>query len=686
MSVQAAVALQPDPQPPPPSADQPKGHPRGLYFLFGTEMWERFSYYGMRALLVLYLITYLQWQPSDASSVYKWYTSLVYLAPLLGGFLADRFLGLRASIVIGGTLMAIGHFLMAFEPLPFLYAALGFLVAGNGFFKPNISTMVGKMYRQGDSRRDGAFTIFYMGINLGAFLSPLVCGALRQHFGFHYGFAAAGVGMCIGLVIFLVGQKRVMADVAAAGNSAAAGTPGAKAANLGADVSESQAGAGGLSGLLSRVFPYLLLALAVAVPAWYLWLAARGQEKWLNVIMPTAFALIGGWMGVTLLTIKGAARNKSTVIFMLFAFAVLFWMAFEQAGNALNIWAEFNTVQHVGPVETTAEYYQSVNAVLIVALAPLFAIMWVAFARRKKEIPTAVKMFVAMVFMALSFGAMVAGAIAEDRTVTRVPVAGVPAQLKLEKATPDEVKNQGGELMTVLVPDDSGSGLKKVHAGRMLYDASAKELVVRGALPPFAVMDALRPTVDPAYLASIDALDKSAQYASKEKPVTAKIGPLAAGFVLPKLDSVSAFDAATGQATLIDSVNAVGKAKLIGAGAALEWRTALDDAAHRSEAARVGGFWLLLSYFLATLGELCLSPVGLSMVTKLAPARFASLFMGVWLLASSVAQYLGGSLGEMWGQVAPTNYFMIFVWTSLLGAAALAPLIIPLRRLMHEVK
>src|SRR5262245_17072480 len=195
-----------------------KGHPRGLYILFATEMWERFSYYGMRALLVLYLVNHLGWQPRDSSAVYKWYTSLVYLAPLLGGFLADRYLGLRMSIVIGGVLMAIGHFLMAFEPLPLSFSPLAFLVAGTGYIKPSVTTLVSRMYTQKDKRRDGAFNIFYMGINLGALLAPLVCGWLRKNFGFHYGFAAAGVGMVIGLSIFLFGQKRVNAAVHAAGN------------------------------------------------------------------------------------------------------------------------------------------------------------------------------------------------------------------------------------------------------------------------------------------------------------------------------------------------------------------------------------------------------------------------------------------------------------------------------------
>ncbi len=180
------------------------GHPRGLYVLFGTEMWERFSYYGMRALLVLYLTKHLKFSRAEALDVYATYTGLVYLTPLLGGYLADKYLGQRKAILIGGSLMALGHFAMAFEPL--LNLALGLLILGNGFFKPNISTMVGQLYPQGDARRDSAYTIFYMGINLGAFFSPLVCGTLGEQIGWHFGFGAAGVGMVFGLIMFAAFQ------------------------------------------------------------------------------------------------------------------------------------------------------------------------------------------------------------------------------------------------------------------------------------------------------------------------------------------------------------------------------------------------------------------------------------------------------------------------------------------------
>lgn len=187
-----------------------KKHPAGLYVLFFTEMWERFSYYGMRALLVYYMTKHLQFTQEKSSQVYGLYTGFVYFTPLFGGMLADKYFGQRKTVILGGVLMAIGHFLMAFESM--FFPALVFLILGNGAFKPNISTQVGNLYAPGDHRRDSAFSIFYMGINLGAFFSPLVCGTLGEVYGFHYGFGAAGIGMVIGLLIYLWGQKHLAPD------------------------------------------------------------------------------------------------------------------------------------------------------------------------------------------------------------------------------------------------------------------------------------------------------------------------------------------------------------------------------------------------------------------------------------------------------------------------------------------
>jgi len=262
-----------------------KGHPIGLYVLFGTEMWERFSYYGMRALLVLFLINELKWQPEESSSLYKWFTSLVYLTPLFGGFLADRLIGLRRSIMIGAVLMAIGQFLLAFGGTKFIYVALfGFIVVGNGFFKPNISTLVGRMYVKNDARRDGAFTIFYMGINLGALLAPIVCGGLRRHYGFQWGFCAAGVGMLVGLAMFSLGLPRVARDVSDAGNTMglanetpAQSAPGA--AKPAADSDDDKPGAMGIPHLVAAALPFVMIATAILLPAYLGVQVFRGQTK-----------------------------------------------------------------------------------------------------------------------------------------------------------------------------------------------------------------------------------------------------------------------------------------------------------------------------------------------------------------------------------------------------------------------
>ncbi|WP_338867345.1 peptide MFS transporter [Myxococcus stipitatus] len=203
-----------------------QGHPPGLYLLFFTEMWERMSYYGMRGLLVLFLTSTTMggfgWSRADALGLYGTYTGLVYLTPIVGGFVADRFIGQRKAVVLGGVLMMIGHLVLAVPSVTMFYVGLGFLIVGNGFFKPNISTMVGGLYPQGDGRRDGAFTIFYMGINVGAMLGNFICGTLGEKVGWHWGFGSAGVGMALGLIAFMLLQKKYLGEVGLAPTKPAA--------------------------------------------------------------------------------------------------------------------------------------------------------------------------------------------------------------------------------------------------------------------------------------------------------------------------------------------------------------------------------------------------------------------------------------------------------------------------------
>jgi POT family proton-dependent oligopeptide transporter len=492
-------------------------HPVGLYVLFGAEMLERFSYYGMRALLVLYLIRYLEFPRADALDVYAIYSGLVYLTPVLGGYLADKYLGQRKAILIGGILMALGYFAMAFEPL--LYPALGLIILGNGFFKPNISTMVGQLYLQGDARRDSAYTIFYMGINLGAFFSPLVCGTLGERWGWHYGFGAAGVGMVLGVLIFALFQRHLDRKDYSPGRDPGQ-APGLTATDWIHVVLLSLIGTG-------------LVWLALAPRTFVLRVASSGPIKltflgyWL--VLAIAFAF------VTQL-VTGAVRAKAGpeesdgaglanrevdapvapaekdevprapftsvqwqrifVILTVSVFSILFWMGFEQAGGTLILFADKKTDRVLFGSEFPASWYQAVNPLLVIAIAPLFSVFWQALDRTRLGINSAAKMGLGLILLGIG--------------------------------------------MVVMYFTDRGA----------------------------------------------------------------------------------------------------------------------------SESAKVGPQWLAIVYLMFTLGELCLSPIGLSLVNKLAPVRVASLMMALWFFCTAVANYLAGEMeffvGEEW------------LWT-FLAAASIGP-------------
>jgi proton-dependent oligopeptide transporter, POT family len=336
------------------------GHPRGLTFLFATEMWERFSYYGMRALLVLYMVKYLL-QPNHmervfglpllrhglevlsgpldaqplASQIYGLYTGLVYLTPLFGGMFADRVLGQRRTVIIGAVLMAVGHFMMAFEQL-LLFALLA-LIFGSGAFKPNISTQVGGLYQSGDHRRDRAYSIFYVGINLGAFLAPLICGTLGEAAGWHYGFAAAGVGMLIGLAIYL-----------------------------------------------------------------YAWPLLPQDELSKTANTPAA-------------PLSSSAKRRIVALLVLFLPATLFWATYEQQGNTVALWADAYTDRTVHLIFWTIEipttWFQSLNPIMIVAFTPLVVALWARQAKSGSEPSTVTKMALGCLGVALANLIMTAAAL-----------------------------------------------------------------------------------------------------------------------------------------------------------------------------------------------------------------------------------------------------------------------------------
>jgi proton-dependent oligopeptide transporter, POT family len=364
------------------------GHPRGLYVLFGSEMWERFSYYGMRALLVLYLTGKLNYSRKDALALYATYTGLVYLTPLLGGFLADKVLGQRKAILVGGIVMALGHFAMAFESLLFL--AMGLVVLGNGFFKPNISTMVGNLYPAGDTRRDVAYTIFYMGINLGASISPLVCGFLGEKIGWHYGFGAAGIGMVIALIVFLSFQNELVGGY----------PPGRQEA--------------GLARLTIIDWVHVIVVSAICVGFVYgtleVWPSIQPYQKYIFYFMGAVAGLALLNVAYHLATAKDKVErmdwNGIAVILIVSIFSIVFWMGFEQAGGTFSLFAKNHTNRVVNGYEFPASFFQSVNPFLIVALAPVMAFLWSIVDATRFRLTSSAKMGVGLILVGLGFVVM----------------------------------------------------------------------------------------------------------------------------------------------------------------------------------------------------------------------------------------------------------------------------------------
>lgn len=356
------------------------GHPRGLGLLFAVEMWERFSYYGMRALLVLYLINYLKWTDGDAARLYGTYTSLVYLTPLIGGYLADRFIGTRRSMIIGSIVIALGHFALAFQQMQMFYLGLGLIIIGTGFFKPNVSTMVGQLYMQGDVRRDSGFTIFYMGVNLGAMLAPLVCGSLGQRVGWHYGFAAAGVGMVLGLLTFLWGANKYLPGI---------GLKPTHDPNNAAAVAAESVEKTSLS-----VMPAIIGAALGAAIAFF------SNGGYLGIGMGT---VIGAALGASIFGTHGEERRRVIAIVIVAFFVIFFWMCFEQAGTSMNIFADRYTNLNIGSFAIPSSWFQAINPVFIIIFAPVFAMLWNSLNAANREPSTPLKMVLGLVLLGIGF-------------------------------------------------------------------------------------------------------------------------------------------------------------------------------------------------------------------------------------------------------------------------------------------
>ena len=359
------------------------GHPKGLYMLFFAEMWERFSYYGMRALLIFYLTKHWLFDDGKANLIYGAYTSLVYITPVLGGYIADRYLGQRKAVLFGGLLLAFGHSLMAVEgvggqadpTINVFWLALAFIIVGSGFLKANISVMVGQLYKLTDIRRDGAYTVFYMGINVGAAIGTILVGYLGETIGWGYGFGLAGIGMIAGLIVFVLGKKALN-------------------------------GAGEAPAPLSRSKEVTLYGVGVAAVA-VIWALVQYQDVIQTLLIISGIGLLG-YVLFQAFKLDKEPRERIFAILFLIALNPIFWGLFEQAGGSMSLFTD----RFVDRSGVPASLFQSINPIYIILLAPFFAMLWVGLGKRGLEPSAPAKFGIALLQMGFANLVLVWGAAA----------------------------------------------------------------------------------------------------------------------------------------------------------------------------------------------------------------------------------------------------------------------------------
>lgn len=616
------------------------GHPAGLFTLFFAEMWERFSYYGMRALLVFYMIKgFLGYGDKEAYEVYGAYTALVYATPFIGGMLADRLLGTRRAVVVGGLLMAAGHLLMTNENEVAFFGALSLLIVGNGFFKPNISTIVGSLYPAGSPKRDAGFTIFYIGINLGAALAPLVCGYVGETFGWHYGFGLATIGMLIGVAIFVAPSRItqlliLLGALAAAGSMVAFGlddtlmlkvySPVGVALLLAAAVSAVAVGRGGIPAHIGHPKDSTKLTAAAA-----LGLRTNSVSYYLGVI-----AMLGA--------LAFAVAPYSTggyVVAAVGVYAVLLpWLT--------GTWAVYAAIACGVPVIAIMVNRSEIagGVLTVFGLLALGSILREAvkssLVERQRLIVVLVMMFFSMLFWAFFEQAGSSVNNFTDRNVNRVTATSSFTQDQVGK-TIEITANQA--LVGLKKPDGSIVTLTEIESAiNQARKAAADKGKAEGegtypSVPP-KLTATMNWTVLPEHVGqSYGGNEVKASVFQAVNPVCIMVFGLA----------FSALWGFLGRRKLEPSTPikfSLGLLQL-GLGFIVFWY----GASQSTDRGMTSMLWLVVGYALHTTGELCLSPVGLSMVTRLSPARMVSTVMGGWFLATAFSNYLAGLIAGLTG-------------------------------------
>ncbi len=556
-------------------------HPVGLFVLFFTEMWERFSYYGMRAIFVLFLTSTIAdggfgWERSEALTWYAIYTSMAYGTPIIGGMIADRYIGYRKAVVWGALIMTLGHAVLAFETLPAFVMGLVLLIAGNGLFKPNMTPIVGQMYPDGSPLKDGAYTIFYMGVNAGAFLGILICGYLGEGVGWNYGFGAAGIFMFFGALQFHFGQKIF-------------GSLGEAPEKKG----EKESSHGEQEVPFTRQdWTWAGASIALFIGTIVFWnMSDAGPIQKFPYLIP----FLGVFITYVVLRLRKyprVERDRITVISVFAFFVVFFWLAFEQAGGTMTIFANDYTQRDL-LTPTAVTWFRMIS--LLLTLIPMVLLTWVL--------------------------ARLAGKIFKDFPLTIV-FTGISFLIIWGIIIWINYNNFNNE--TLEVPAS--------------WFGTLNSFFIISLAPLFSVMW--------VKLAG-----------SKLNPS----GPikLATGLFLLGIGFL---------------------ALVIGA----------SSIPQGAQTASVSMIWLILAYFFHTVGELCLSPVGLSLVNKLSPLRLMALMFGIWYIANFVANFTGGMIGSYIDDISAatsmSNFFTIFVVLAFGAGLALVLLNKPLKRMMHGVE
>ncbi|PIQ16936.1 MAG: MFS transporter [Flavobacteriaceae bacterium CG_4_8_14_3_um_filter_34_10] len=679
------------------------GHPAGLFVLFFTEMWERFSYYGMRAILVLFLVSAFglggwDWPREHALALYGTYTALVYLTPILGGYIADKYIGFRKAVVIGALLMTLGHASMAmeFEPI-FLYIGIGLLIAGNGFFKPNITSIISQLYKDFPEKKDGAYTIFYMGVNAGAFLGILLCGYLGEKIGWSYGFGLAGVFMLLGMLQFYFAQK-IFGEV------------GKKPLM---ETEESKAAALDFEG--DRLNPFTLFDKVIIVLVTIIglvWiindpaskiggstLLELGGVDYSNQTILVGLVLFLVLLISRILRYPAIIRDRMIAIVFFAIFTVCFWASFEQAGGSMTIFAKDYTNRIMSGNYATLFLISNI----LITVVPIAIITWVLYLLFKQTYKKYLLSNVILGFSFLLIWALVAWMINRDMNsnafvidylAIEKPILDNQGLPVLDKATKEpmftyEVITESTQIqqsdkvvnqqVTIIEPIEMNVGeevsiVDVDKRGNFIFLNKEKAAILRNSFKSNEKSTIVKATVNKIKENEIEI--PATWFLILNSLFIIIFAPLFSKWWESKYNPSGATKYGLGLVLLGIGFSALAFGSM-----------GIDQGA---KVASVSIIWLVLAYLFHTLGELCLSPVALSYISKLVPGRMIAMMFGIWYIAIAIGNKIAGSMGgkidAITEQYDMTTFFLIFTFVPV-GLGLVSILLNPLlKKLMHGVR